>query len=615
LPISQDKLLKTLPVIVVLCSALSACAISPTAPVAGTSATTGATAQNATQAQAGTPPPPRRPRLRSGSTAPTPGEKLPVADLSEEVLYRYLSAEIADQRGDWEYAFVNMLQIAQQTRDPRLARRAAEIAITAKETDETLAAVRLWRELAPESEEAAQFYLSFILVGDNLADARPILEQRLKEAPTPTLGAVILQTQRLLARARNKAAAFTLLEDVLADYKALPEMHLALAQGALLAGDAPRAAQEARAALAIAPSSDLAALTLAQVLSDKEAALRSLADYLKANPKSREVRLAYARFLVEQKQYDTARNEFGILLKEQPKDLTVLYALGLLSAQRNDLPGAEKYLKSYLAGLEAQPDDERDPTQALMILAQISEERKDIPGALKWLDQVPQGTPQAYVTARIRRAQLLAKTGDVDSARKVLHDTKAGGQDEELQLVAAEALLLREANRGAEGLEVLDEALQRFPDNTDLLYDHAMMAEKLDRLDVMEASLRKIMKIAPNNQNAYNALGYSLAERNIRLDEAYTLISKALALAPEDPFIMDSMGWVQYRLGRLKEAEELLRRAYSIRPDVEIAAHLGEVLWAMGQRDDARKLWREASVKDPKNDTLKNTLGRLQVRL
>jgi Flp pilus assembly protein TadD len=228
---------------------------------------------------------------------------------------------------------------------------------------------------------------------------------------------------------------------------------------------------------------------------------------------------------------------------------------------------------------------------------------------------VPQGTPQAYVAAQIRRAQLVGKNGDIDSARKVLHDTKASGQEEELQLVAAEALLLREADRGAEGLAVLDEALQRFPDNTDLLYDHAMMAEKLNRLDVMETSLRKIMAIAPNNQNAYNALGYSLAERNIRLEEAYTLISKALALAPEDPFIMDSMGWVQYRLGRLKESEELLRRAYSLRPDAEIAVHLGEVLWAMGQRDDARKLWREAGMKDPKNDTLKNTLGRLRVRL
>ena len=192
---------------------------------------------------------------------------------------------------------------------------------------------------------------------------------------------------------------------------------------------------------------------------------------------------------------------------------------------------------------------------------------------------------------------------------------RPSGQEEELQLVAAEALLLREADRGAEGLAVLDEALQRFPDNTDLLYDYAMMAEKLDRLDVMETSLRKIMAIAPNNQNAYNALGYSLAERNMRLEEALHADRKALELAPEDPFIMDSMGWVQYRLGKLKEAEELLRRAYALRPDAEIAVHLGEVLWAMGQRDDARKLWRDARSKDPKNDTLKNTLGRLQVQL
>ena len=159
--------MKTLPAIAALCSVLSACAVAPTAPVAGSAATTGAAARNATQAQAGTPPQPvRRPRLRSGSTVPAPGEKLPVAELSEEVLFRYLSAEIADQRGDWEYAYVNMLQIAQQTRDPRLARRAAEIAITAKEIDEALVAVRLWREVAPESEEAAQFYLSFILIGD-----------------------------------------------------------------------------------------------------------------------------------------------------------------------------------------------------------------------------------------------------------------------------------------------------------------------------------------------------------------------------------------------------------------------------------------------------------------
>jgi Flp pilus assembly protein TadD len=197
----------------------------------------------------------------------------------------------------------------------------------------------------------------------------------------------------------------------------------------------------------------------------------------------------------------------------------------------------------------------------------------------------------------------------------VLHDAKTEDKDEELQLIVAESQLLRDANRAPEGLEVLEDGLKRYPDNTDLLYDQAMMAEKLNRLELMEASLRRIIELDPKNQNAYNALGYSLAERNLRLDEAQALIAKARELAPDDPFIMDSMGWVQFRLGRLKEAESLLRQAYRMRPDPEIAAHLGEVLWELGQREDARKLWREANNKDPKNDTLKNTLGRLQVHL
>jgi Flp pilus assembly protein TadD len=157
--------------------------------------------------------------------------------------------------------------------------------------------------------------------------------------------------------------------------------------------------------------------------------------------------------------------------------------------------------------------------------------------------------------------------------------------------------------------------LKQYPDNVDLLYDYAMLLEKLNRLEPMESTLRKVMKLAPSNQHAYNALGYSLAERNIRLTEAFTLIEKALELAPQDPFIMDSMGWVQFRLGRLQEAETLLRRAYELRSDPEIGTHLGEVLWVKGQQEDAKKLWRDANTKDPKNDTLKNTLARLQVNL
>lgn len=542
-------------------------------------------------------------------------DPLPSVPLTEDLLFKYLVAEIADQRGDWQAAYVNMLAIAQQTRDPRIAKRAAEIALNAKQPNEALAAVRLWREVAPHSEEATQYYLSLAVLSDNIAQAKPFLQQRLKEARPQALGVTILQTQRLLARTKDKHAAFALLEELVAPYQSLPESHVALAQSAFSLGNGSRAVQEARTALALAPDSELSILTLAQVLPEKSDAAKTLADFLSAHPKAREVRLAYARMLVEQRQYTRAADEFKTLLKGQPQDLTALYALGLLSVQNNQLKEAEHYLTAYLNVLGAQPDDERDPTQALLLLAQIAEERNDTQAALKWLDQVDSTSPQAYLGAQIKRAQLIAKTGDLPAARKLLKELRPESGEERIQLLSAEAQILRSANRLQEAMSVLEGGLKRFPDNTDLLYDYAMMAEKANKLPAMETALRKIIKLAPGNPHAYNALGYSFAERNIRLQEAYALIEKALQLAPEDPFIMDSMGWVQFRLGKLNEAETMLRHAYELRPDAEIATHLGEVLWVKGQREDAKKLWRDANVKDPKNDTLKNTLGRLQVNL
>jgi Flp pilus assembly protein TadD len=604
--------LKTALAIVTLSALLSACAgglrqSSPTA--AGTADVIHVAAE---QPAAGFAMPRN---LRGRARAPENDDALPAVDLTEELMFKYLMAEFADQRGNWQAAYVNMLAIAQQTRDPRVARRAAEIALNAKQTSEALAAIRLWRDMAPQSEEAAQYYLSFIMLSDNLAEAFPILQQRLKEARPPVRGTLILQIQRMLARAKNKAAAFTLLEELVAPYHSMMESRLALAQAAFIQGNNTRAMQEARTALMANPGSELAALTLAQVMPNKDEAAKALSGFLAANPKSREVRLAYARMLVEQKQYEQAQREFKILLKEQPKDLTVLYALGLLGTQSKDLKEAENYLTTYLDVLAANPDENRDPTQALLILAQLAEDRGDTKAALEWLNQVEPEMRQAHLGAQVKRAQLLAKEGDVAAARKLLKDLKADGEDEQIQLLMAEAQILRNANQPQEAILVLENGLKRFPNNVDLLYDYAMLAEKSNKLDVMESALRKVIELAPNNQHAYNALGYSLAERNLRLQEAFVLIEKALQLAPEDPFILDSMGWVQFRLGRIKEAESLLRRAYELRPDPEIAVHLGEVLWVKGQQEDAKKLWRDANTKDPKNDTLKSTLGRLQVHL
>ena len=549
--------------------------------------------------------------LRAGAASVE--DVLPAVALTDELLYRLLTAEIAFQRGQWQSAFVTELAVAQQTRDPRLARRAAEIALSAKQAGEAMSAVRLWRELAPRSEEAAQYYLGFLMLSDNLEPAREILAQRLTEARPQTRPVVILQTQRLLANAKNKDAAFAMLESLVAPYPALPESHIALAQNAFVKGDVARATSEARIALTQKPSSEMAVLTLAQITADRAAADKVLTDFLAVYPKSAEVRTAYARRLVEQKQYDQARVHFEQLLAAQPDSLTGLYALGMLGVQTNRLPEAEKYLSAYVNRLAASPDDERDPSQALLMLAQIAEERNDTETALKWLSQIDSG--EGVLNAQIRRAQITAKRGNLAEGRRLLHEINPEGERDLVQVALAEAQILREASQGDAAFAVLGKALTKFPNNTDLLYDYAMVAEKANDLDVMEKSLRRVIELAPANQNAYNALGYSFAERNIRLPEAYTLVEKALTIAPDDPFIMDSLGWVQFRLGKLKEAEDLLRRAYAARPDPEIAVHLGEVLWVRGQKDDAQKFWRAANTKDPKNDALKSTLARLRVSL
>jgi tetratricopeptide (TPR) repeat protein len=538
---------------------------------------------------------------------------LPSIRLDENILFKVISSEVAYQRGQWQAAYVTMLGLAQQTRDPRLARRATEIALGAKQSTEALAAVRLWLELEPRSEDANQYYLGFVILSENLIEAQAILAERLENTLPPARGLLMFQIQRLLSRAKDKPAAFSILEQLLAPYGTTLEAHLALAQGAMVKGDSRRAQEEAQAALTIQPDSELAALTFVQVTTDRQAASTFMDDFLASHPNAGDARLIYARLLVDHQEYDKARTEFQALLKARPQDLNALYALGVLSMQTNNTPEAERYLTMYLNTLSAHPEEERDPTQALLMLAQIAEEHKDPNAALNWLSQIEPGG--AYLGAQLRRAQLIAKNSGIESARKLLHDLHPEGEAEKVQVTVAEAQILRDANQLQQAMTVLETGLKLFPNNTDLLYDYAMMAEKLNKLTLMETVLRKMIKLAPKNQQAYNALGYSLAERNLRLPEAYTLIEKALQLTPEDPFIIDSMGWVQFRLGKLKEAEELLRRAYTLRPDTEIGVHLGEVLWVKGDKEAAQTLWRDIQVKEPQNDLLKSTLARLHVRL
>ncbi len=551
----------------------------------------------------------------ANADAATANEGLPKVALSEELMFKFLSAELAHQRGEHFAAYATMLSIARSSGDPRLARRALEFALSGSLPAEALRAGQLWHELAPKSEEAAQALLGLQLANGRYDEAKQALAQQLAAATPITLPIAIAGVQRQLARVQDRARAIAILRELLNPYRDSLDARLTLAQVAMISGDRATAQREARDALARFPDSELAALTLAQIIENKAEAAKSLADFLQKNPKAREVRLAHARMLFEQGKVADAKKEFQTLLQQYPKDQTTLYALGLLSVQVNDLKDAETYLSAYIKTLDGKPDRERDSSQALMVLAQIAEDRSDYASALKWLELVDNSNQGNAFSALLKRAQLTAKSGTLDAARALLSQADVDSDDERVKLIVAEAQLLRDAGRVQEALKLIDDALESSKDNTDLLYEHAMLAERLKQFDTMERSLRQMMKVAPDNQHAYNALGYSFADRNVRLPEAYDLIRKASEIAPEDPYIMDSLGWVEFRLGRFEKAEATLRRAYGLKPDPEIAAHLGEVLWARGREEEAKQLWRNANAKDPKNETLKGTLQRLQVKL
>jgi len=538
--------------------------------------------------------------------APEPADRtaLPNQELTENLLYEFLLAEIAGQRGNAALSAQAYVDLAKRTRDPRIARRATEVALYARMNNAAIESATIWHETEPGSRPL-QALAGLLVAAGRYDEALPNLRKLLAgSANEPANG--FTQLTRTLANAQDKQAALKLVHSLAADYPKLAESHLAVARAAVNAGDERLALEEARKAGQLRPDWEAPALLEAQLLqkSSVDQAASFLTAYLKRYPAARETRLAYARLLVAQKRFGEARAEFQKLMAGAPDGTEVAFAVALLSLQLKDYDAAEKYLR----GLIESPYRDKDGVR--LYLGQVAEERKNLPEALRWYAEVGEG--EQYVQAQIRYAQVLAKQGKLDEARGRLQDAAAKDGQQRVQLVLAEAQLLRDANQPKTAFDLVGQALDRVPNNPELLYDYAMLAEKLERVDILEASLRKLIELRPEHAHAYNALGYSLADRNQRLPEARELIEKALQLAPEDSFIIDSMGWVLYRMGKLKDSLGYLRRAFAGRPDPEIAAHLGEVLWAMGERAEAERVWGDATRESPDNETLANTIKRLK---
>jgi tetratricopeptide (TPR) repeat protein len=531
-------------------------------------------------------------------------KRLPAQELTEPLLYELLLAEIALQRGDAALAAKTYLELAKRTRDPRVARRAAEVASLARAPDLALEAARVWHEAEPESVQALQTLTALLVRARKVEEAEPYLATLLSRDGAATANG-FLQLGRLLAGNPDKQANLRLVQRLAARHPQMAQAQLAVAQAALAAEDEAQALAQTRRARALQPDWEMAAIYEAQILQRKDpaAAAQSLAAFLEGQPKARDARLAYARLLVGERRLAEARAQFEALLAAFPDNGEVRYAVGLLAMQLRDFATAESVFKRLLdAGF-------RDPSGVRYLLGQAAEEQRKWTEALDWYGSIERG--ENALPARLRTAGVLAKQGRLEEARAYLRKVEAS-EEQRVQLLVTEAHILREANQHLEAYELLDRALVQQPEQPELLYDHALTAEKLERFDVLEASLRKLIRLKPDHAHAYNALGYSFADRNLRLPEARKLIERALELMPEDYYIIDSMGWVLYRMGDLKGALEHLRRAYLGRPDAEIGAHLGEVLWKLGRRDEAGRIWDEALKQFPENETLRKTLKRLR---
>jgi Flp pilus assembly protein TadD len=528
-------------------------------------------------------------------------ENLPKQALTPEILYQFLLAEIAGQRGEIALSRAVYLELAKKTRDPRVARRAAEIAVFSRDPTAALAATRIWSETDQDSARANQTLAALLLAQGNLDDATPVVKRMLaSNAP-----GAFMDLPSMLSKTADQQAALTWVQGLAAAYPALPEAQFAVAQAAASASK-PEVMQAALdRANSMRPGWEPAALYRAQWIAktSRDEALGYMRDFLTAYPAARELRLAYARLLVHANQYTEARAQFTRLTGEFPRNPDVMLAAALLSLQMGDTQAAQSQLDKTLEYGYKNPDTVH------YYLGLLGEATKQPDAAITHYQQVRGG--EYLVRARARQAALLAQQGKLDAGRQLLVSTQTANDAQRIELIQAEADLLRDAKDYPSAYAVLSAGIKRFPDTTDLLYDQAMMAEKLSKIAEMETNLRRVIELKPDEAQAYNALGYTLADRTNRLDEAVVLLDKALALAPNDPFILDSMGWAQYRKGNFERARDYLDRAYKARPDPEIAAHLGEVLWSHGQHQDADSLWKTALKSSPQNEMLLETIHRL----
>ncbi len=570
---------------------------------------------------------PAGPPATAPRTAPNASRKVAVAPdpqwpgaqgMSPDLFYRILLGNVALQRGEPTLAARAFYEAAREARDVDLARRAAEIGLRTRQRNVTEEAAKLWIELDPQAPRPQQILAavqSGTMGAQPLEEAGGELKQRLEKvigdavANNKGAGELFLQLNRALAQQTDKLTAFTLVQDLAKPYPDMAEAQFALALAAMNTGLASAtmvatAMQAIDRALVLKPDWDRAALLKSELLANtsRSSAIDYLQGFTREHPGAKPAWGALAQFYVEDKRPGDARAIFEQLWKAEPGAREYEFGVAALSSQMKDWTRAEELFQD----LKRAKYGENGVVE--FYLAQVAEDQSKYDEAITRYKDVPEGD-RAWL-AQLHIAGLMAKKGDLAGARRYLGDLPAVTIEQRVEVRQTEAQLLRDAKDNAGAYAVLQKALLEHPDSPELLYDAAMVAETLDQVDDSEAKLKRLVELKPDDAHALNALGYTLVDRSRHVDEGYALIERALKLSPDDAFILDSMGWALFRMGRLDDSVDFLQRAFKGRADPEIAAHLGEVLWAKGEQARARNVWQSQLQANPDNKLLRETVRR-----
>ena len=544
---------------------------------------------------------------------PAPNSKLNAA-----LFYQLLLGELNVHAGEPSAGFAILLDAARKTKDETLFQRATELALQSRSGEAALQATKSWKTSLPESLEANRYTLQILLALNRIEEAGRALKTSILELPVNEQSAAIGSVPRIFNRVQDKNLAAKVVEQALST--AIQNPTTAASAWTTIgrmkrdAGEIQPAAEAARSGHAANPKAPGPIMLALSLLSFVPKEVQPMITQYMAGDALPDLRLGYARTLIDLSEMQSGLVQLNQLTQQHPEFAPGWLFLGLLQSDLSQTPKAEQSLKKYLSLAEKTSDPELSggQSEAYFALSQIAQKQGLLSQADEWLTRIPPNADPLKVA--LRRATLLSQQGLKTDALKILEGVKVNSPQEVRLKALALSQWFREGKQINAALSTIENALAQFPADPDLQSEMAMLCEKLGRFDQMENLLRGLMKTKPTDPHAFNALGYSLADRKIRLDEARELILKAIQLAPRDPFIQDSLGWLEYRVGNLQEATRILEAAFKERPDAEIAAHLGEVYWAAGQTEKAGNIWREGLMLKSDNETLLDTLQQFKFK-